>query len=207
LVARLNAGRRILDLEHSLRLANQRNRVLSITDPLTGAYNRRYLMEQLPREFERCRRYAFPLTVVMGDIDYFKHVNDEKGHEAGDEVLQQFVARIQKSIRSNSDWITRYGGEEFVVVLPETGFKAGFFVAEKIRALISVTPFQIRAGEIAITASFGVASTGPQGPDVALDVDTLINAADQYLYRAKEAGRNRTLGAEIPNPRPRAANG
>ncbi len=104
LIARLNAGRRILNLEHSLRAANQRNRILSITDALTGAYNRRYLMEQLPREVERCRRYAYPLSVLMCDIDHFKAINDERGHAAGDDVLQQFATRAQKSIRSNSDW-------------------------------------------------------------------------------------------------------
>ena len=84
LIARLNAGRRILTLEHSLRVANQRNRILSITDALTGTYNRRYLMEQLPRELERCRRYAYPLSVLMCDIDYFKQINDARGHVAGD---------------------------------------------------------------------------------------------------------------------------
>src|SRR5580700_6299365 len=120
LIARLNAGRRILNLEHSLRVANQRNRILSITDALTGTYNRRYLMEQLPRELERCRRYASPLAVLMCDIDHFKRMNDVQGHAAGDDVLQQFASRSQKSIRSNSDWIARYGGEEFLIVLPET---------------------------------------------------------------------------------------
>src|ERR1700687_4122991 len=101
LIARLNTGRRILALEHSLRAANQRNRVLSITDDLTGAYNRRYLMEQLPREVERCRRYGYPLSVIMCDIDHFKRINDEKGHAVGDEVLQQFLGRVQGTIRSN----------------------------------------------------------------------------------------------------------
>src|ERR1700684_3947149 len=174
LIARLNAGRRILSLEHSLRVANQRNRILSITDALTGAYNRRYLMEQLPRELERCRRYAYPLSVLMCDIDYFKQINDERGHAAGDEVLQQFAARAQKSIRSNSDWVSRYGGEEFLIVLPETSHEGAVAVAEKIRTLIAATPFTTRAGDALITASFGVASTGPSGPDIALKVDTLI---------------------------------
>jgi two-component system cell cycle response regulator len=198
LIARLNAGRRILNLEHSLRAANQRNRILSITDALTGAFNRRYLMEQLPREFERCRRYAYPLTVVMCDIDHFKRINDEKGHAAGDDVLQQVVGRVQKSIRSTSDWIARYGGEEFLLVLPETDFKAGVFVAEKVRALIAASPFATRAGEIGVTASFGVASTGSAGPDFTLKVEGLIKCADQCLYRSKEEGRDRTCGIEIP---------
>src|ERR1700686_1279464 len=150
LIARLNAGRRILNLEHSLRAANQCNRILSITDALTGSYNRRYLMEQLPRELERCRRYAYPLSVVMCDIDHFKQINDARGHAAGDEVLQQFVARAQKSIRSNSDWVARHGGEEFLIVLPETGHEGAVTVAEKIRTIIAATPFTTRSGDAAV---------------------------------------------------------
>jgi len=197
LIARLNAGRRILNLEHSLRVANQRNRILSITDALTGAYNRRYLMEQLPRELERCRRYAYPLSVVMCDLDHFKQVNDAGGHAAGDEVLQQFATRAQKLIRSNSDWISRYGGEEFLVVLPETAHQGAVSVAEKIRAVIASTPFATRTGDVVVTASFGVASTGPSGPDIALRVDALIRTADECLYRSKQAGRDRTSGHEF----------
>jgi diguanylate cyclase (GGDEF)-like protein len=207
LIARLNAGRRILNLEHSLRAANHRNRILSITDALTGAFNRRYLMEQLPREVERCRRYAYPLSVIMCDIDHFKRINDAKGHGAGDDVLQQFVARVQRSIRSNSDWIARYGGEEFLMVLPETDYHAGHFVAEKIRTLIGSGPFVTRAGEAAVTASFGVASSGSNGPDLSLKVDGLIKTADQCLYRAKQEGRNRSVGAEIPTTLALMANG
>jgi two-component system, cell cycle response regulator len=197
LIARLNAGRRILNLEHSLRVANQRNRILSITDALTGSYNRRYLMEQLPRELERCRRYAYPLSVLMCDIDHFKQINDERGHTAGDDVLQQFTARAQKSIRSNSDWVSRYGGEEFIIVLPETPFEGAMAVAEKIRTMISATPFSTRMGDASVTATFGVASTGPNGPDLSLKVDALIKTADECLYRGKQEGRNRTIGSEI----------
>ncbi|MGA2190696.1 MAG: diguanylate cyclase [Steroidobacteraceae bacterium] len=198
LIARLNSGRRILNLEHSLRVANERNRILSITDALTGAFNRRYLMEQLPREVERCRRYAYPLTVIMCDIDHFKRINDEMGHSAGDEVLQQFVGRVQKSIRSTSDWIARYGGEEFLLVLPETDFASGMYVAEKMRALIAAAPFETRAGEVKVTASFGAAATGPGGPDFTMKVEALIKSADQCLYHSKEAGRDCARGVEIP---------
>ena len=197
LIARLNAGRRILALEHSLRAANQRNRILSITDALTGAYNRRYLMEQLPREVERCRRYAYPLSVLMCDLDHFKQVNDQRGHAAGDEVLQQFAARAQKSIRPCSDWIARYGGEEFLIVLPETAHADGVFVAEKIRNLVADAPFSTRAGDAVVTASFGVVSTGPHGPDLTLKVDALIRAADECLYKSKFEGRNRSSSQEI----------
>jgi two-component system cell cycle response regulator len=197
LIARLNAGRRILNLEHSLRVANHRNRILSITDALTGAYNRRYLMEQLPRELERCRRYAYPLSVLMCDVDHFKKINDARGHAAGDDVLQQFVARSQKILRTNSDWVARYGGEEFLIVLPETPYAGAIHVAEKIRTLIASAPFPTRAGDTMVTASFGVASTGPCGPDIALKVDTLIRTADECMYRSKEAGRDRISGQEI----------
>jgi two-component system, cell cycle response regulator len=197
LIARLNAGRRILNLEHSLRVANQRNRVLSITDALTGAYNRRYLMEQLPRELERCRRYAYPLSVLMCDIDHFKQINDARGHAAGDDVLQQFAARAQKSIRTNSDWVSRYGGEEFLIVLPETPYEGAMAVAEKIRSLVADMPFPTRAGDASVTTSVGVASTGPSGPDITLKVDALIRTADECLYRSKQEGRDRTSGHEI----------
>jgi diguanylate cyclase (GGDEF)-like protein len=207
LIARLNAGRRILTLEHNLRVANQRNRILSITDALTGAYNRRYLMEQLPREVERCRRYAYPLSVLMCDLDHFKQINDQRGHAAGDDVLQQFAARAQKSIRSNSDWIARYGGEEFLIVLPETEYKDGMFVADKIRSIIGASPFNTRAGDTPVTASFGVASTGPSGPDLVLKVETLIRTADECLYRSKLEGRNRSTGQEITSVLQKTANG
>src|SRR5580704_9555022 len=197
LIARLNTGRRILALEHSLRAANERNRILSITDSLTGAFNRRYLMEQLPRELERCRRYAYPLSVLMCELDHFKEVNDQRGHAAGDDVLQQFAARAQKFIRANSDWIARYGGEEFLIVLPETDYEGAVLVAEKIRQLVASAPFATRAGDTAVTASFGIASTGPSGPDLSLKVETLIRAADESLYKSKLAGRNCSSGQEL----------
>src|SRR6202041_3787539 len=103
-------------------------------------------MDNLPRWPERSRRYAYPLSVLMCDIDFFKQINDGRGHAAGDEVLQQFAARAQKSIRSNSDWVSRYGGEEFLIVLPETSHEGAVAVAEKIRTLIASAPFSARGG-------------------------------------------------------------
>jgi two-component system, cell cycle response regulator len=207
LVARLNTGRRILALEHSLRAANERNRILSVTDALTGAFNRRYMMDQLPRELERCRRYGNPLSVIMCDVDHFKQVNDIKGHSAGDDVLQQFVSRMQRSIRANSDWVARLGGEEFLVVLPETGFEGAMFVAEKMRAILAAMPFVTREGDVAATSSFGVASTEAHGPDLAMKAETLIRAADQCLYTSKQSGRNRATGVEIPTVHAQPAHG
>ena len=112
-------------------------------------------------------------------------------------MLQQFASRAQKSIRSNSDWIARYGGEEFLIVLPETAYTDGMIVAEKIRDLVASAPFTTRAGDAVVTASFGVASTGPSGPDLSLKVEALIRAADECLYKSKLEGRNRSCGHEI----------
>ncbi|HEX4151366.1 MAG TPA: diguanylate cyclase [Steroidobacteraceae bacterium] len=207
LIARLNTGRRILGLEHSLRAANERNRILSITDALTGAFNRRYLMDQLPRELERCRRYGTPLSLIMCDVDHFKQVNDVRGHAAGDDVLQQFATRIQKSIRSTSDWLARLGGEEFLIVLPETGYRGALTVAEKVRDVVCGSRFLTRGGDVAVTASFGSASTDVQGPDLSLKVETLLRTADECLYRSKRMGRNRTTSALVPPPALLSANG
>jgi two-component system cell cycle response regulator len=141
----------------------------------------------------------------MCDLDHFKHINDQHGHAAGDDVLQQFAARAQRSIRSNSDWIARYGGEEFLIVLPETAYTDGMFVAEKLRALIGNTPFNTRTGNTMVTASFGVASTGPSGPDLTLKVETMIRAADECLYMSKLEGRNRCKGREVSAALPMVA--
>ena len=119
LIARLNTGRRFLELEQSLRHANEKIRVLSITDPLTGCFNRGYMNDCLEREVKRCKRYGRPLSVVLCDIDHFKSVNDTHGHQAGDQVLKNFAKSINEMIRSDIDWLVRYGGEEFLLVLPE----------------------------------------------------------------------------------------
>ena len=194
LVARLKTGARIVALEQSLRAANERNRKLSITDALTGAYNRRYFNEQLPAEIERCRRYQHPLSIVMGDIDFFKKINDGHGHSAGDEVLGQFVQLTKRSIRTTSDWIARYGGEEFVIVMPETGHAGALQATEKVRAAIAAEPFATAAGGIPVTASFGVATLLPNGEGSDHAIDQLIAAADTRLYASKHGGRNRVTG-------------
>src|SRR3954465_3730641 len=153
LIARLNTGKRIVTLERSLRTANEENRRLSITDPLTGAYNRRYLTEQLPREIDRAARYGRQLATVMCDVDHFKRINDTQGHLVGDDVLKWFCAQLQAGVRA-VDWVARYGGEEFLIVLPETNVANAAMAAEHLRAQVAATPFPGVSGGLAVTASF-----------------------------------------------------
>jgi diguanylate cyclase (GGDEF)-like protein len=191
LIARLNTGRRIVTLERSLRAANEENRRLSITDPLTGVFNRRYLMEQLPKEIDRASRYGRTLSTIMCDVDHFKKINDTHGHLTGDEVLKWFGSTLQKSLR-NSDWIARYGGEEFVVVLPETNVVNAMTAAEHIRARIASTPFISASGDLQfpVTASFGVSGWRENVPKGAT-LDSLMARADAGVYASKAGGRNR----------------
>ncbi len=188
LLARLNTGKRLIEMERSLRIANAENLRLSITDALTGVFNRRYLMDQLQRELERAQRYQHPLSLMLCDVDHFKRINDTYGHQAGDDVLVSFAQALRRSLRE-TDWIARYGGEEFVVVLPETGIEHARMVAERCRIDMATHPHQAAGTDIAVTASFGV--TGWQ-PDMSADVvlDKLIAAADAGVYASKSGGRN-----------------
>ena len=189
LMARLNTGKRIVTLERGLRTANEENRRLSITDPLTGAHNRRFLMEQLPREIERAARYGRLLSVVMCDVDHFKKINDTHGHIIGDEVLKWFVSGLQRTVRA-CDWVARYGGEEFVVVLPETNVENAAVAAEHLRLHAAEAAFTAAGEPFTVTASFGVSGwkgVVPQGSTL----DALIGRCDSGVYASKAAGRNR----------------
>jgi two-component system, cell cycle response regulator len=192
LVARINTGIRILKLEHSLKSANEEIRQLSISDPLTGCYNRSYLNERFPQELRRSQRYSHVLSVVLADIDHFKKVNDTYGHQAGDEVLKAFADCIDQQIRKKVDWVVRYGGEEFLIVLPETACEGGHSMAERLRIAVGELAIQVGGEEIRITASFGgVSAKLSSQDDSAMDMDKLINKADEQLYRSKGEGRNR----------------
>jgi diguanylate cyclase (GGDEF)-like protein len=189
LIARLNTGRRIVTLERSLRTANEENRRLSITDPLTGVFNRRYLMEQLPREIDRAARYGRQLSAIMCDVDHFKKINDSHGHMTGDDVLKWFAASLQKGVRT-SDWIARYGGEEFIIVLPETSVSNAAIAAEHLRKDIAGTPFAAAGLELPVSASFGVSGWKENVPKAA-SLDALIAHCDAGVYASKAGGRNR----------------
>jgi diguanylate cyclase (GGDEF)-like protein len=189
LLARLNTGKRIVNLERNLRAANEENRRLSVTDPLTGAYNRRYLMEQLPHELERSARYAHSLSLLMCDVDHFKKINDTHGHQAGDEVLKTVVGSLRQKIRS-TDWIARYGGEEFVIVLPETSATNAAKVADTLRDHLAKLPISYNGIALSVTASFGVAGWSAGVPANA-SLDALIARCDVCVYESKAQGRNR----------------
>jgi two-component system cell cycle response regulator len=163
---------------------------MAITDPLTGLYNRRYMESHLVTLIEQATARAKPLTVLVIDMDYFKSINDNHGHDAGDDVLREFAMRIRKSIRG-IDLACRHGGEEFVIVMPETDLAVATMVAERLRRRVASEPFPIQQGARAIgaTISIGIAALGGSGDSAA----KLLKRADQALYRAKRDGRNRVV--------------
>jgi two-component system cell cycle response regulator len=159
---------------------------LAITDYLTGLYNIRYFYHRLEEEFSRAKRYNFPLSCLMIDIDHFKEINDRYGHRAGDSVLKE-VARLMKNHTRKSDVLARYGGEEFIMLLPETSEKGAIIKAESLRTSISKLRFNALKDKRTVTVSIGVATY----PDVAVtETDDLISYADNALYEAKRSGRD-----------------
>jgi two-component system cell cycle response regulator len=162
---------------------------MAITDALTGLYNRRYMETHVGTLVDQALTRNKPLSVLILDIDYFKSINDTHGHDAGDDVLQDFAIRIRKSIRG-IDLACRYGGEEFVVVMPETDMAVATMVAQRLRRRIAGEPFPIQKGTktIDVTISIGIAALGPDDNAAAV-----IKRADRALYRAKRDGRNRVV--------------
>lgn len=197
LIARLNTGKRILELERSLKEANEEITILSITDPLTGCYNRVYLNKHLPQEINRARRYGHPLSLILSDIDHFKKVNDTYGHIVGDHILKEFVKCFTEIIRENVDWVARYGGEEVLIILPETDVKHAILLAERLRNNLSQRVIKIQGKQINITASFGITGFDSTTPDEKISPEYMINKADKFMYQAKKEGRNRVEGNSI----------
>ena len=170
----------------NLRLANQ--------DALTGAANRRAVLEALDRALATASRQRTPLALLMLDIDHFKRVNDQYGHLAGDQVLRHFVHVVRQRLRA-PDVLGRYGGEEFVVLLPGTGLAGAEQLAQQLCQAVQAAPCDWQGQRIAVTVSVGIASAVEGHPP---DAATLLHAADQALYRAKDNGRNRVEVAPQP---------
>ncbi|MGL4289307.1 MAG: diguanylate cyclase, partial [Phreatobacter sp.] len=161
-----------------------------ITDGLTGLHNRRYMESHLGTLVEQAAMRGKPLSVLILDIDFFKSVNDTYGHDAGDEVLREFAARVRKNVRG-IDLACRLGGEEFVVIMPDTDAGVASIVAERIRARVAGEPFPIQKGARAIDITVSIGMAQRRSNDDGADV--VIKRADQALYRAKRDGRNRVV--------------
>lgn len=190
LEARVRSMLRIKRLQDELEEKNRELERLSISDGLTGLYNHRHIHGLLQEEFERALRTGERLTVAMFDLDRFKAVNDNYGHQAGDRVLEQFADILQQTARE-IDRIGRYGGEEFMVVLPETGIEDGVVFVERVRREVARRNFLIGNSEtLRMTVSAGVATFPNHGIN---DPETLVRLADEALYAAKATGRNRVV--------------
>jgi diguanylate cyclase (GGDEF)-like protein len=184
----------VLDLQEGLLRAQEALRIQATRDHLTGLWNRRMILDHLHRELRRAAHEHRPFAIALADLDHFKVVNDTHGHAAGDELLREAARRIRSAMR-DYDLIGRYGGEEFLLLLPGCDATAARDVAERVRAGIAANPAPVGDVELVVSASLGVAwtTTGDVGPSL------LIQAADEALYRAKSLGRNCVeVGAASP---------
>jgi diguanylate cyclase (GGDEF)-like protein len=180
----------------ALIAVNRRLQELALTDELTGLYNHRFFHRRLKEEVGRSQRLSLPLSLLFADIDHFKRVNDAHGHPNGDRVLRHVATLLRDGVEGagvyarlrRSDVVTRYGGEEFAVLLMDARTEGAASVAERIRSAVAATPAVLPDGtQASVTLSLGVASI----PYNAVDADELVRVADQALYRAKSSGRNR----------------
>ncbi len=198
LIARLTCARRILSLEQSLKAVIDERRRMAMTDVLTGAHNRRYFMNHMRRELKRTRRFGGDLSLLVFDIDHFKHINDRYGHAAGDAVLVEFVRRIRKCLPREFDWCARLGGEEFAVVLPQTDIPGGIVVAEKIRHAFAATPIMAVASGVECTVSIGITGLSAFADRGAVSVEQILSRADDCLYTSKNSGRDQVTVDVLP---------
>jgi diguanylate cyclase (GGDEF)-like protein len=175
-------------LSADIRYALDKIKRVSDTDELTGIYNMRAFSAILQRAFGQAVRYGHALSVVMIDSDNLKQVNDSHGHESGNRLLQHLVRSIREQLRG-SDVVARYGGDEFIVLLPETNNNGALDTAERIRKAIECSRFDVRSGKIAVTVSLGVASYPEDGGNL----EIILDKADKAMYRAKQRGRNQVM--------------
>ena len=191
LLARARTQLRRKRYADSLRESVQASIEMAVVDTLTGLHNRRFFDTNFPASVEQAARSGKPLCLMILDIDHFKHVNDSYGHDAGDQILKSFAARVRRTIRA-SDMVCRLGGEEFAVVMPETAMSVGARIAERVRTVIESDLFTYAPDRPAlrVTVSIGLASRGGTS-----GAESLMRRADAALYQSKEAGRNRVTAA------------
>jgi len=187
ILARVETGRKMTQLQERLEETHRSLALLDVTDPLTGAHNRRQTDAEIAREIERSRRYARPVSLVLVDLDGFRSLNDTLGRAAGDRVLVEIARLLRRSTRS-ADTVGRYGGEEFALLLPETSQAQALGAAEKVRKTIEQTPITVAGRTVHVTVSAGVATCERDNVTTAEDFTA---AATRALVRAKNAGRNR----------------
>lgn len=193
LVARVRTQLRRKRYQDRLRQSYQMSVAMAVTDPLTGLHNRRYMVGHLDNLVGRSNAGGKPTSVMMLDIDHFKKVNDTFGHAGGDEVLIEFAARLRRGLRG-IDLCGRFGGEEFLVAMPDTDSEAANMVAERLRRFIADEPFSIAGATLPVTASIGVTTVRAPSDTSA----EMLDRADRSLYAAKAAGRNRVMTDEKP---------
>jgi two-component system, cell cycle response regulator len=190
--ARVRTGARIVEIEAALKATQDALRVQSTRDAITGSWNRGAILEALQRERERARRKSGSVAVVLADLDAFRHVNESFGTPVGDEVLRETARRLSAGLRPY-DAVGRYGGEEFLIVLPGSDGLGAITVAERIREAFAKRPVHTSAGPVAVTLSLGVAA---EGGEAASEAAGLLRAATVALKRAQDGGRNRTALAD-----------
>ncbi len=177
------------------RHLNQQLRQQALTDPLTGLFNRRHVFACIDRELRRYLRYAEAFSIILIDADHFKHVNDNYGHSTGDATLR-LIARVCQSSVRETDIVGRFGGEEFIILLPHTKAAAAAVVAERIRCDMRTVSQDLLDGAVLVTLSLGITEVAP---DTA-SFDKLLATADKALYAAKAAGRDRVVVTAAANP-------
>ena len=198
LQVRLRAGKRIVDLQMDLLRAREELRERASKDLLTMLPNRAAIDDVIEQEFARCHRDRRTVGIILLDIDHFKKINDTHGHFAGDAVLRETATRLRSNMRTY-DQVGRYGGEEFLIVLPNCDMDQASLQAERIRGMLYDHPMMIEGAELRVTASFGVTiSDGVSGPP-----DIFVRVADEALYKAKASGRNRVCTLTLDEAAPR----
>lgn len=166
---------------------------LSITDPVTGLTNHRFFQDRLRQELTEAQSHEYPLSIIMLDVDHFKAFNDEHGHPAGDRLLAQIADLMGNFVERNGFFVSRYGGEEFVMILPKVGSLEALDIAEKLRKKVENFSFLDPSGQKThITVSSGVATAATAAPNSTQTAEQLINAADRALYQSKRQGRNKS---------------
>jgi two-component system, cell cycle response regulator len=189
--AHMTMVRRLISFATSLESAVTGNRILSTIDELTHCGNRRFFEQQFPREVARAMRLHRPLAILLCDIDHFKSINDSHGHQIGDEVLSEFGDRLTSGLRLEQDWAARIGGEEFGIVLPDTGSAEAVAIAQRLCNRVNAEAFSTSAGPIPVTASFGTCGVNDSLTERVGLAERMIVAADSAMYASKGAGRNR----------------